>query len=278
MQERRQAAHAVAALLDLAAVGVEDAVVSLRAGAARRLDHQGLVEADAGVTRGQRAPLRGGRQPAVARRIENDEIVAEAVHLGELELHGAEEYHYDSAPACASLPGSLPRWCCSRSGGCIRNATSTHQPGVLAAAEPPQQRHRRRRGIERGDFTLRPRAGVQRDGAHPARARTIPSGDLASWCPRISRWAGGRCPTARVLQDIEISQGNRFYYWRTESWPMTRGEIESAFGQLARDPGQRGGARGARHVCASAASSSCAGQLVDIEGQRRRHDDLAVAA
>jgi hypothetical protein len=28
--------------------------------------------------------------PAVARRVENDEIVAEAVHLGEVELHGSK--------------------------------------------------------------------------------------------------------------------------------------------------------------------------------------------
>jgi hypothetical protein len=31
----------------------------------------------------------------------------------------------------------------------------------------------------------------------------------------------------RVLADIEISQGNRFYFWRTRSWPIGRGEIES---------------------------------------------------
>ena len=55
-----------------------------------RLEHQRLVEADAGVAGGQRAPLRGGGQPAVARRIEHDEVVAEAVHFGELELHGAK--------------------------------------------------------------------------------------------------------------------------------------------------------------------------------------------
>jgi hypothetical protein len=29
-----------------------------------------------------------------------------------------------------------------------------------------------------------------------------------------------------VLADVEISQGNRFYYWRTENWPVGRADIE----------------------------------------------------
>src|SRR5688572_6040646 len=91
MEERGEAARAVAALLDLAAVGVEDAVVDLRALAARRLEDERLIETNPGMTRGQRTPLLGGRQAAVARRIEHDEIVAEAVHLRELELHGAKD-------------------------------------------------------------------------------------------------------------------------------------------------------------------------------------------
>ncbi len=62
VQKGREAAHAVAALLHLAAIGVEDAVVDVRAGSTCRFEHQRLVEADAGMTGGQRAPLRGRRQ------------------------------------------------------------------------------------------------------------------------------------------------------------------------------------------------------------------------
>ena len=54
MHERGDAARAVAALLHLAAVGVEDAVEHGVSGAARRLEHQRLVETDAGMAVGKR--------------------------------------------------------------------------------------------------------------------------------------------------------------------------------------------------------------------------------
>ncbi len=60
-QQLGQAAHAIAALLHLAAVGVEDAVVGQRAVAARRFEHQRLVEADAAMPVGELPPLRGAR-------------------------------------------------------------------------------------------------------------------------------------------------------------------------------------------------------------------------
>ena len=56
------AAGAVAALLDLGAVGIEDAVEDVGAGRARRHQHQRLVEADAGAAVGEAAQRCGGRQ------------------------------------------------------------------------------------------------------------------------------------------------------------------------------------------------------------------------
>ena len=47
MHELDEAARAVAALLDLAAVGIEDAVAEIRARRLRLLDHQDLVAAHA---------------------------------------------------------------------------------------------------------------------------------------------------------------------------------------------------------------------------------------
>ena len=77
---------AIAALLHLVAVGVEDAVVDDGAVAPRLLEHQRLVEADAGVPVGEGAQrFRRGR--AAGRCVEDDEVVAQAVHLGEGELH-----------------------------------------------------------------------------------------------------------------------------------------------------------------------------------------------
>ena len=49
VQERGNATRAVAALLDLIAVGVEDPVEHGRLGTPRALQHQSLVKADAGA-------------------------------------------------------------------------------------------------------------------------------------------------------------------------------------------------------------------------------------
>ena len=81
-QEAGDAAGAVAALLDLAAVGVEDPVKGSRSGPAGRLEHEGLVEADARETVGEAAEDLRGRRTA-CRGIKDDEVVAESMHLRE---------------------------------------------------------------------------------------------------------------------------------------------------------------------------------------------------
>jgi hypothetical protein len=58
----------------------------VRAGAARGLEHQGLVEADAGPAVGECADLRCRRRTGL-RRIEDDEVVAETVHFRERKTH-----------------------------------------------------------------------------------------------------------------------------------------------------------------------------------------------
>jgi hypothetical protein len=81
-QEPGNAACAVAALFDFAAVGVEDPVEHDGSRAARRLEHQRLVEADAGIAVGKAAKGLGvGRSGSGS--VEDDEIVAEAIHLRE---------------------------------------------------------------------------------------------------------------------------------------------------------------------------------------------------
>ena len=91
--EAHEAARAVAALLDLAAVAVEDAVAEIDARARRcGSTDQHLVGADAEAAVGQAPHLR--RASSVerrARRVEHDEVVAGALHLGE------------SAVSCARL-------------------------------------------------------------------------------------------------------------------------------------------------------------------------------
>ncbi|MNT45399.1 hypothetical protein D3C72_1819830 [compost metagenome] len=85
-----EAARAVAAVLDLAAVGIEDAVAEIDIRARGFLDHQHLVRAHAEVPAGERAPLRGGQVDLLADAVKHDKVVAGAMHLGELEFHGGD--------------------------------------------------------------------------------------------------------------------------------------------------------------------------------------------
>ena len=83
-----EAARAVAALLDLAAVRIDDAVTKIGGRGRRRFDDQDLVGADAEMPVGQRPPLGRRQIERLMDAIDHDEIIAEAMHLGELELHG----------------------------------------------------------------------------------------------------------------------------------------------------------------------------------------------
>ncbi len=89
----RQAARTVAALADFGAVGVENAVAEVHLRARRGLDQQHLVAAHAETAVGE-LTQQGGRgrpQQLVQRRprgVDDDEVVAEAVHLGEGQIHG----------------------------------------------------------------------------------------------------------------------------------------------------------------------------------------------
>ncbi len=69
-------------MLNLAAIGVENAVIDGGSRPARRLEHQGLVEADAGKAV-REAANRVGAGGARRRGVEDDEIVAESMHLRE---------------------------------------------------------------------------------------------------------------------------------------------------------------------------------------------------
>src|SRR6185312_9811959 len=81
MQKGGDAARAIAALLDLDAIRVEDAIEDRRVRPFGRLEHEGLVETDAGVARRESAPLGDGGQRGPRRCIEDDEVVPEPMHL-----------------------------------------------------------------------------------------------------------------------------------------------------------------------------------------------------
>ncbi len=77
-----EAARAVAALLDLAAIGVEYPVAEIGIFASR-LDDEHLVASDAEAPVGEQPDLRGRQYERRARGVDDDEVVAEPLHFRE---------------------------------------------------------------------------------------------------------------------------------------------------------------------------------------------------
>jgi hypothetical protein len=101
-----------------------------------------------------------------------------------------------------------------------------HAPGVLAAADPVQRDIDSAPLIERGAYRLRPRAEFSATVRVLAR-EDYSLGELADLVPTDFAVGWGAMSDSAVLEDVEITQSNRFYFWRTEHWPIERGEIES---------------------------------------------------
>jgi hypothetical protein len=87
IHQSRYATRAVAALFDLRAVRIEYPVVDPALPIAGRLEHQCLIETDAGMSIRERAEAicAGSSRRG---RIEYQEVVAETLHLQKLEAHG----------------------------------------------------------------------------------------------------------------------------------------------------------------------------------------------
>jgi hypothetical protein len=137
-------------------------------------------------------------------------------------------------------------------------------PGVVAGLAPEQRSIDDQTAVERGDFRLRPRAEFE------ATVRILRREDYS--LDRISRLAPtdfavgwGPMSDGRVLADIEISQGNRFYYWRTDNWPIDRDEIESNSANWHVIPENEAVARSLERLRAGSIVRF-SGRLVDIEG------------
>ena len=262
MQERGEASHAITALLHLAAVGVEDSVVDIGAGAARGLQNHGLVETDAIVAVRKLAPALSRRQAAVAWRFEHDDVVAGAMHFGELEPHGAKNTLRFAAMRLA--PVVVAAIAIFAAYKLFSSRDIEHGPGVLAADDPVQHELGSAPVLERGDFRLRPRAQFSATVRILGR-EDYSMGPLAELVPTDFAVGWGPMSDSAVLADIEISQGNRFYFWRTENWPIERNAIETHSANWHVIPENQS----VRQVLGGLRAGSVvelSGQLVDIEG------------
>ena len=103
----------------------------------------------------------------------------------------------------------------------------TPEPGVLAPDIPTQIDLDQGTSLQRGDITLMTRARFEltarvlsrEDYRFDAGAKLAPVDLALGW---------GRMSDSSVLSSIEISQGNRFYHWHVDRFPIPRREIETS--------------------------------------------------
>ena len=139
-----------------------------------------------------------------------------------------------------------------------------HPAGVLAAADPEQQEIDAA-ALQRGDFTLRPRAEFS------ATVRILRREDysldwIAPLVPTDFAVGWGAMSDSAVLEGIEISQANRFYFWRTRTWPVPRRVIEAHSANWHVIAGDDA-VRATLETLRAGSVVELEGQLVDIEGR-----------
>ena len=138
-------------------------------------------------------------------------------------------------------------------------------PGVLAPADPEQHEIDGAPAIPRGAFTLRPRADFGATVRVLGR-EDYSLGELAGLVPTDFAVGWGPMSDSAVLQKVRISQSNRFYYWRTESWPVSREQIETHSANWHVIPGNEAVRATLRRLRVGSVIE-LHGVLVDIEGR-----------
>ena len=87
MREADETARAVAALLDLTAVGVENPVAEIDIGAIRLFDEQNLIAAHAEMPVAEMAQLFCIEGDRLANAVDHDEVVPQPLHFREFDAH-----------------------------------------------------------------------------------------------------------------------------------------------------------------------------------------------
>jgi len=108
-----------------------------------------------------------------------------------------------------------------------RHRPMAPSPGVLVTDAPTQINLDGGTTLRRGNITLVTRARFE------LTARVLSREDYrfdagASLAPVDLALGWGRMSDSDVLSKIEISQGNRFYHWHVDAFPIPRREIETS--------------------------------------------------
>ena len=141
---------------------------------------------------------------------------------------------------------------------------SQFQPdGVLAASMPEQRELDDAKPFELNGYRITPLA------TFALRGRVLSKTDYqlgreADLAPLDVAFGWGRVSDSAVLAKIDISQGNRFYYWRTNDPPIPLREIEMSSANMHLIP--------ADDTIKHTLKSLRAGQLVKLNGKLVRAD------
>lgn len=99
-------------------------------------------------------------------------------------------------------------------------------PGITAAALPEQQAATNSETLALNGYQILPLADFSIE-ARVLSTRHYSLGREAELSPVDLALGWGRMSDEAILARIEISQSNRFYFWRTEDFPIPRREIET---------------------------------------------------
>lgn len=138
-----------------------------------------------------------------------------------------------------------------------RHRAITHVPGVLASDVPTQIDLDGGDTLRRGDFSLHTRARFE------LTARVLSREDYrfdagAALAPTDLALGWGRMSDSEVLSQIQVSQGNRFYHWHVDHFPIPRREIEQSSANMHMIPADDTARRELEHVRA--------GEVIHLQG------------
>ncbi len=101
----------------------------------------------------------------------------------------------------------------------------SYGPGEIAPREPEQTRITNARSFSFDEFRITPLAAFVVEARVLSKERYY-VGNESKLSPFDLALGWRRMSDESVLKDIEIRQSNRFYFWRVNRFPISRGEIE----------------------------------------------------
>jgi hypothetical protein len=105
-----------------------------------------------------------------------------------------------------------------------QNRVISQVDGVIARADPIQRNLNNARVFKHDGYTFTPLANFALEARVLSRKK-YSLGREAELSPVDLALGWGPMSDNRVLEKIDISQGNRFYYWRVEQFPIPQQEI-----------------------------------------------------